>query len=91
MDIKYTNIFHCKTLQKLPKLGFLVSKQTIWHPLQTQSHVSQRKHLKEVFFFSEKVAMKTKKTVAQKDRFSRSRYDYDKEKVFSPIKQSLLC
>jgi hypothetical protein len=24
MAIKYTNIFHCKTLQNLPKLGFLV-------------------------------------------------------------------
>jgi hypothetical protein len=24
MDIKYTNIFHYKTLQNLPKLGFLV-------------------------------------------------------------------
>jgi hypothetical protein len=22
MAIKYTNIFHCKTLQNLPKLGF---------------------------------------------------------------------
>jgi hypothetical protein len=32
MDIKYTNLFHCKTLQSLPKLGFLVWKQTIWHP-----------------------------------------------------------
>jgi hypothetical protein len=25
MAIKYTNIFHCKTLQNLPKLEFLVS------------------------------------------------------------------
>jgi hypothetical protein len=24
MVIKYTNIFHCKTFQNLPKLGFLV-------------------------------------------------------------------
>jgi hypothetical protein len=28
--IKYTNIFHCETLQNLPKLGFLVRKETIW-------------------------------------------------------------
>jgi hypothetical protein len=32
MDIKYTNIFHYKTLQNLSKLGFFVWKQTIWHP-----------------------------------------------------------
>jgi hypothetical protein len=30
--IKYTNIFQCKTLQNLPKFGFLVWKQTIWQP-----------------------------------------------------------
>jgi hypothetical protein len=32
MAIKYTNIFYCKTLQNLPKLGFLFSKYTIWQP-----------------------------------------------------------
>jgi hypothetical protein len=32
VSIKYTNIFHCKTLQNLPKFGFLVCKQTIWQP-----------------------------------------------------------
>jgi hypothetical protein len=31
-SIKYTNIFHCKTLQNLPKFGFLGWKQTIWQP-----------------------------------------------------------
>jgi hypothetical protein len=30
--IEYTNIFHFKTLQNLPKLGFLVSKYAIWQP-----------------------------------------------------------
>jgi hypothetical protein len=30
--IKFTNIFYCKTLQNLPKLGFLVRKETIWQP-----------------------------------------------------------
>jgi hypothetical protein len=28
--IKYMNIFHCKTLQNLPKFGFLVWKYTFW-------------------------------------------------------------
>jgi hypothetical protein len=32
MAIKYTNTFHFKTLQNLPKLGFLVRKETIWQP-----------------------------------------------------------
>jgi hypothetical protein len=32
MATKYTNIFHCKTLQNLPTLGFLVSKYAIWQP-----------------------------------------------------------
>jgi hypothetical protein len=31
---KYTNIFNCKTLHNLPKLGFLVWKYTIWQPWQ---------------------------------------------------------
>jgi hypothetical protein len=30
MAIKYRNIFHCKTLQNSPKVGFLVRKETIW-------------------------------------------------------------
>jgi hypothetical protein len=32
MVIKYAKIFHCKTLQNFPNLGFLVRKQTIWQP-----------------------------------------------------------
>jgi hypothetical protein len=32
VSIKYTNIFHCKTLKNFPKFGFLVWKQTIWQP-----------------------------------------------------------
>jgi hypothetical protein len=32
VSIKYTNIFHSKTLQNFPKFGFLVWKQTIWQP-----------------------------------------------------------
>jgi hypothetical protein len=32
MVIKYTKIFHCKTLLNFPKLGFSVWKQIIWQP-----------------------------------------------------------
>jgi hypothetical protein len=32
VSIKYTNIFHCKTLQNLPKFGFFVWKENIWQP-----------------------------------------------------------
>jgi hypothetical protein len=32
VTIKCTSIFHSKALQNLPKLGFLVWKQTIWQP-----------------------------------------------------------
>jgi hypothetical protein len=32
MDKTYTNIFHCKTLQYLPKLEFFVWKYAIWQP-----------------------------------------------------------
>jgi hypothetical protein len=32
MAINYTNIFHCKVLQNLPKLRFLARKHTIWQP-----------------------------------------------------------
>jgi hypothetical protein len=32
MDIKFTNIFHYKTLQNLPKLGIWVWNYTIWQP-----------------------------------------------------------
>jgi hypothetical protein len=40
VSIKYTIIFHCKTLQNLTKFGFLVWKQTIlqpWHRVVTDS------------------------------------------------------
>jgi hypothetical protein len=30
--MKYTNIFHCKTIQNLSKFGFWVRRQTIWQP-----------------------------------------------------------
>jgi hypothetical protein len=32
MDTKFTNIFHCKPLQNLSKVVFLVWKYTIWQP-----------------------------------------------------------
>jgi hypothetical protein len=43
VSIKYTNVFHCKTLQNLPKFGFLVRKQ-IWQPWsQTKNNISEKK------------------------------------------------
>jgi hypothetical protein len=38
MAIKYTKIFHSKTVQNLPKIEFLVWKQTIWQPSSTLGH-----------------------------------------------------
>jgi hypothetical protein len=32
MAIKYTNIYHCKTLQNLPKLGFWFEKKPSGNP-----------------------------------------------------------
>jgi hypothetical protein len=40
MIIKYNNIFHSKAIQNLPKLGFLVWKQTIWQPRQNHFFLS---------------------------------------------------
>jgi hypothetical protein len=37
MSIKFTNNFHYKTLQNLPKLVFLVLKYTIWQPCSVLS------------------------------------------------------
>jgi hypothetical protein len=37
MDIKYTNVFHGKILQNLPKLGVLVWNYTVWQPCFTES------------------------------------------------------
>jgi hypothetical protein len=40
MDIKYTNIFHYRTVKNLPKFGFWVWNYSIWQPccrLQGQS------------------------------------------------------
>jgi hypothetical protein len=39
MAIKYTNIFHSKTLQNIPKLGFLLCKYTLWQPLSQMAAV----------------------------------------------------
>jgi hypothetical protein len=50
MSIKYTNIFHCKTLQNVPKctkFGFLVWNHAIWQPCfgTLQSPVSKAEEL----------------------------------------------
>jgi hypothetical protein len=39
MVIIYTNIFHSKALQNLPKLRFVVWKQTIWQPCSKRGHL----------------------------------------------------
>jgi hypothetical protein len=47
ITILYTNIFYCKTLQNLPKFGFLVWKYAIWHPcLQLNSRSQSPVELK---------------------------------------------
>jgi hypothetical protein len=38
MAIKYINIFQSRALQNLPKLGFLVRKETIWQPCFVASY-----------------------------------------------------
>jgi hypothetical protein len=42
MAIEYTNLFHCKALQNLPKLGFLVWKYPIWQPWWKASKTFER-------------------------------------------------
>jgi hypothetical protein len=59
VSIKYTILFHCKTLQNLPRFGFLDWKQTIWQPwfqigrrlkfLGTVFPISWRKSFRSVF------------------------------------------
>jgi hypothetical protein len=43
MTIKYTSIFPSKVLQNLPKLVFLVWKQTIWQPWSHGRYVRRLK------------------------------------------------
>jgi hypothetical protein len=50
--INYTNIFHCKTLQNLPKFGFLVWKQTIWQPCSGEEAEEAWIELKGTIYFS---------------------------------------
>jgi hypothetical protein len=50
MAISNTNLFHCKTFQNLPKLGFLVGKQTIWqYWSQVGPTFSEMKYVKRTF------------------------------------------
>jgi hypothetical protein len=49
MAIKYIIIFQSESLQNLPKLGFLVWRQTIWHTLIVSCPLS---HWKEVLFWA---------------------------------------
>jgi hypothetical protein len=55
MDTTYSNIVRCKALQNLPKSGFLVCFQTIWHPCYTDPSQGCQKNsfrLKKIQFFS---------------------------------------
>jgi hypothetical protein len=50
--VKFTNFFHCKTTQNLPKLGILVRKHTIWQPwpkLEKWSLKNECKHFNAFF------------------------------------------
>jgi hypothetical protein len=40
--IKFTNIFHCKTLQNLPKLGFLFENIPSGSPAGKRTNVKQK-------------------------------------------------
>jgi hypothetical protein len=51
LSINYTNFFHCKTLQNLPKLGFLVWKYAIWQPWSASLPLSPSSPPLHVFFF----------------------------------------
>jgi hypothetical protein len=48
--IMYTNIFHSKALQNLPKWGFLVWKNTIWQPC-FRAHWQEGKEKRSSGFF----------------------------------------
>jgi hypothetical protein len=39
MSVKYSNSFQSRAHQNLPKLGFLVSKETIWQPWYRNVHL----------------------------------------------------
>jgi hypothetical protein len=55
VSIKYTSIFHRKTLQNLPKFGFLVRKQTIWQPWSSSFSLSPVWWLPDGFFTNPKI------------------------------------
>jgi hypothetical protein len=67
MAIKYTNIYHCKTLPNLPKLGLWVWKETIWQPWmkEIQSLFSSR--------VLQKITYETKSQFAKFSLLHRSR------------------
>jgi hypothetical protein len=46
MCVKYTNALHCKTLQKLPKFGFLVWKYAIWQPWSSPRRFNRNNSLR---------------------------------------------
>jgi hypothetical protein len=44
MAVKYSDLFHSKTLQNLPNFGFLVWKYTIWQPWCSPAHKRAPNH-----------------------------------------------
>jgi hypothetical protein len=50
MTIIYTNIFHCKTLQNLPKWEFLVLKYAIWQPWYRAGVFRYSHHARNLIF-----------------------------------------
>jgi hypothetical protein len=51
MSSKYTNIIHCKAVQNLRKLGFLVWKYSIWQPCEglvcSSPYLQQWQHIRK--------------------------------------------
>jgi hypothetical protein len=50
MAIEYTNFFHYKALQNLPKFGFSVRKQNIWQPWSLSDRVMKKHNVKDPGF-----------------------------------------
>jgi hypothetical protein len=61
MAIKYTNHFHCKSLQNLPKLGFLVWKYATWQPSCYWGRCYDHNFLRFLTIFGEKIGVFLKK------------------------------
>jgi hypothetical protein len=52
VSVKYTNIFHCKTLRNLHKFGFLVKKNLATLVFRIAAHILAFKNKNIVFGFA---------------------------------------